>query len=214
MKRRVHAEILRDMQRYIPDFDENPYYKENYEVTYGETDPNVITSLRDFYDSHLPVDVTAWVRVNEPDKNLIYGKGLGKQLCFIRDVICDLLSSSYEEYQKNMPMVISTHYSKSVKLPVYCIKLKKYNIEIILRYNFYNWIISINSKKPLDFDYMNLFDPDDVINAVYCEGFPKSKVYGSYNQDHCKFTIELSNNYEVYVLFYLLKNYLGIKKNK
>lgn len=207
MKKRVHYAELEDMQKYIKGF--NP---DDYESWGGHTDPSVIAYARDYYDKHLPVDVTAWIRVNEPDENLIYAKGLGNQVCFVRDRLCQLLRPTYEEWRDNPPLVISTHYSKSVKLPVFQINLEKYGIEMVLRYNFYDWKISVKSDKPLDFDYMGLFSPTKEISYLYCEGFPRDKVYGSYEQSHSQFTIEIDSRYNLYTFIFLLKNYLEIKK--
>ncbi len=207
MKKRVHYAELEDMQKYIEGF--NP---DDYESCGEHTDPSVIAYARDYYDKHLPVDVTAWIRVNEPDENLIYAKGLGDQVCFVRNRLCQLLSSTYEEWCDNPPLVISTHYSKSVKLPVFQISLEKYGIEMVLRYNFYDWKISVKSDKSLDFDYMGLFNPTEEISYLYCEGFPRDKVYGSYEQSHSQFTIEIGSHYNLYTFIFLLKNYLGIKR--
>lgn len=207
MNRQVHYAILKDMEKYIKGFNPNDYERSD-----GETCPAVIAYARNYYDEHLPVDVTAWIRVNEPDENLIYAKGLGEQVCFVRDELCQLLMPTYEEWRDNLPLVISTHYSKSVKLPVFQINLKKYGIEMVLRYNFYDWKISVKSEKPLDFDFMELFNPTDKISYLYCEGFPKDKVYGSYNQSHSQFTIEIASHYDLYTFIFLLRNYLGIKK--
>lgn len=207
MKKRVHYAVLEDMQKYIEGF--NP---DDYESCCEHTAPSVIAYARDYYDKHLPVDVTAWIRVNKPDENLIYAKGLGDQVCFVRDRLCHLLRSTYEEWRDNPPQVISTHYSKSVKLPVFQINLEKYGIEMVLRYNFYDWKISIKSDKSLDFDYMGLFNPTEEISYLYCEGFPRDKVYGSYEQSHSQFTIEIGSHYDLYTFIFLLKNYLGIKR--
>ena len=207
MKKRVHYAELEDMQKYIEGF--NP---DDYESCGERTDPSVIAYARDYYDKHLPVDVTAWIQVNEPDENLIYAKGLGDQVRFVRDRLCQLLRSTYEELRDNPPLVISTHYSKSVKLPVFQINLEKYGIEMVLRYNFYDWKISVKSDKPLDFDYMGLFNPTEEISYLYCEGFPRDKVYGSYEQSHSQFTIEIGSHYDLYTFIFLLKNYLGIKR--
>ena len=207
MKKRVHYAELEDMQKYIEGF--NP---DDYESCGERTDPSVIAYARDYYDKHLPVDVTAWIRVNEPDENLIYAKDLGDQVCFVRDRLCQLLRSTYEELRDNPPLVISTHYSKSVKLPVFQINLEKYGIEMVLRYDFYDWQISVKSDKPLDFDYMGLFNPTEEISYLYCEGFPRDKVYGSYEQSHSQFTIEIGSHYDLYTFIFLLKNYLGIKR--
>lgn len=206
MKKPVHHEFLKDMQKYIEGLNPDDY------ACSDHTDPSVIEYVRDYYDKHLPVDVTAWVRVNQPDETLIYAKGLGKQVCFVRDTLCSLLRSTYQEWRDNPPMVISTHRSKSVKLPVFQIMLEKYGIEMVLRYNFYDWKISVKSDEPLDFDYMGLFNPTQEISYFYCEGFPKDKVYGSYEQSHSQFTIEIGSDYDLYTFFFLLKNYLGIKK--
>ena len=207
MKKRVHYAELEDMQKYIEGFN-----SDDYESCGKRTDPSVIAYARDYYDKHLPVDVTAWIRVNEPDENLIYAKGLGDQVCFVRDRLCQLLRSTYEEWRDNPPLVISTHYSKSVKLPVFQINLEKYGIEMVLRYNFYDWKISVKSDKPLNFDYMGLFNPTEEISYLYCEGFPRDKVYGSYEQSHSQFTIEIGSHYDLYTFIFLLKNYLGIKR--
>ena len=59
---------------------------------------------------------------------------------------------------------------------------------------------------------MGLFNPTEEITSVYCEGFPKDKVYGSYEQSHSQFTIEIGSDYDLYTFIFLLKNYLGIKK--
>ena len=207
MKKRVHYAVLEDMQKYIEGF--NP---DDYESCCEHTAPSVIAYARDYYDKHLPVDVTAWIRVNKPDENLIYAKGLGDQVCFVRDRLCHLLRSTYEEWRDNPPLVISTHYSKSVKLPVFQINLEKYGIEMVLRYNFYDWKISMNSDKSLYFAYMGLFNPTEEISYLYCEGFPRDKVYGSYEQSHSQFTIEIGSHYDLYTFIFLLKNYLGIKR--
>lgn len=209
MKKQVHYGILEDMKRYIDDFN-----FDSYESTFGKTDPFVIEYVRNYYDNHLPVDVTAWARVNEPDEHLIYAQAGKNQICFVRDKLCELLYPSFDEWKDNQPMVISTHYSKSVRLPVYQINLKKYGIEIVLIGNFYDsWIISITSDKLLDFNYMGLFNPEEVFHVIPSDGFPMDKVYGSYSQNHSKFTIIINSCYDLYTLFFLLKNYLGIKRD-
>ena len=100
----------------------------------------------------------------------------------------------------------------NVKLPVFQINLEEYGIEIVLRYNFYDWKISVKSDTPLDFDYMGLFNANQQFSDIYCQGFPKDKIYGSYDQNHSQFTIEISSTYNLYTFIFLLKNYLGIKK--
>ena len=209
MKKQVHYAILEDMQKYIKGLNLDEYEKHS-----DYTDPSVIEEVRNYYNSHLPVDVTAWVRVNEPKSSLIYAKGLDEQVCFVRDKINVLLRSSYIEWKNNKPLVISTHRSKSVLLPVFQINLEKYGIEIVLRYDFYDWKVSVKSENPLNFDFMGLFNPKEEIPYVYCEGFPMNKVYGCFEKNPTQFTFELNSNYDLYTFFFLLKHYLGIKKEK
>lgn len=207
MKRKVHYSIIEDMKKYVKDF--NP---DDYEKDLGYTDAAVLSYLQDYYDKNLPVDVTAWIRVNEPRETLIYRKAQGEQVCFVRDVINDRLvfaDKGWDEHDD--PMVISHHYSKSVKLPVFQITREDLGIEFVLRCNIYDWKISVKSEKPLDFDFMGLFDSKEVVNRYCCEGFPEDKIYGSYEQNPSQFTIEIGSEYNVYAFFFLLRNYLGIE---
>lgn len=207
MKRKVYYTILEDMQKYVKDF--NP---DDYEKSIDDTDVSVLLYLQDYYDKNLPVDVTAWIRVNEPRETLIYREAQGEQVRFVRDVISNRLvfaDLSWDEHDE--PMVISHHYSKSVKLPVFQITREDLGIEFVLRCNIYDWKISVKSEKPLDFDFMGLFDPKEVVSRFCCEGFPEDKIYGSYEQNKSQFTIELGSEYNVYTFFFLIRNYLGIK---
>lgn len=200
------------MKKYMPDFNPNDYESID---SFDATDPEFISFLREYYDKHLPVDVTAWLRVNKPKETLIYKESIYDQIKFVRDKISDELVFSdmgFGEHEE--PQVISTHYSKSVKLPVFKITREDKGIEFILRCNIYDWKISVCSKTPLDCDFMEVFAKDKVVNQYCCEGFPVDKVYGSYNQDRTKFTVEFYSKYNVYVFFFLVMNYLGVKSHQ
>lgn len=207
MKQKVHYAILEDMKKYtkkVVNFNA-------FEETSGETDISIIDFLRDYYAKHLPVDVTAWVRVNSPDKKMIFKNRFSEQICFVRDVLSVLFFPSIEEYDASPVMVIGTHTSKSIELPVFQMKSEKYGIELILSNNFSNWKVSVKSDIPLDFDIMGLFDTAKVIQPYYCEGFPEEKVYGSYEQDHSSFTFEIFSDYNLYTFVFLLSKYLEKK---
>jgi len=140
--------LLDDMEKYQEGFNWKAYEH----LSIKETLP----IFKDFYDKHLPVDVTTWIRVNTPDDKLICKDGQGKQVVFIRDTIVRHMfyegewdSKRYDEFQ---PKVISTHMSKSVLLPVMEIYLKEYGILLTLRNNFYNWNISVESEHEVIFD--------------------------------------------------------------
>lgn len=209
MKKQVHFLEMEDMKKYIEGF--NP---DDYEITIHQTDPSVTEYARDYYDNHLPVDVTAWIRVHQPDKYVFNSQYRAKQVFFVRDKLACLLRPDHKEWRDNPPMVISTYIVKLVRLPVFQINLKRYGAEIVLRYNFRDWKVSVKSDKPLDFDHMELFDPTKEISGVHCEGFPKDKVYGCYEKNHCRFTVEIESHYDLYAFIVVIKNCLGIKKEE
>ena len=124
MKRKVHYAILEDMEKYLADF--NP---KDYESTTNETDDYVIEMMKKYYDTHLPVDLTAWKRVHDVPETRIWRNQFYNQMHFIESIIPELISISYEDFKNNKVMVISTHRSKSIDLPVYQIDLEKYGVE-------------------------------------------------------------------------------------
>lgn len=199
--------LLDDMEKYNIVFNRSTYEH--------MSEKELIPIFRDYYAKHLPVDVTTWIRVNKPDENLTYKDGLGDQVCFVRDTIMrDIFYSSIfgkyerEAYEKFQPMVISTHMSKSVLLPVVLMNIEKYNIKIILRYNFYDWKIFIISKDEINCDFKGLFiEKDKPINTIYCEGFPKDLVFDRYCDNKKQFTIEINDKYRLYTFMYLLNDY-------
>jgi hypothetical protein len=138
-----------------------------------------------------------WALSNIPADNLIYKKGYWEQIMFVRDRISYLLPKSTIE-------VISTHTSKSVLLPVY--KILWNGFTFIMRDNFHDWKISIESPYSLKgkIDFLNLFDKNKDINAVYCEGFPRELVFPPFSKNDENFTIELYDDYGVYTLFWII----------
>jgi hypothetical protein len=206
MKPQVNYAILEDMARYFREEELSEY-----ESTCGETSPDALAQIREHYDNHPPVDITAWVRVNVPDESLIYAKQFANQVVFVRDILGRLLWYDVIERVSNQPNVISTHVSKSVKLPVYQIIHKKFGLEIVLSNNFYYWVVSIKSEKPISLDFMGLFDETDEVPYYFCYGFPRDKVYGSYVSNNSKFTFEIRDEYQLYVVIFLIKNFLDIK---
>ncbi|NFT08793.1 hypothetical protein FDF26_17425 [Clostridium botulinum] len=189
-----------DMKKYNPNFNE--------EQMKDKTDKEIRTMFKEYYSEHLPVDLLTWMRVYEPKNEMCYKKGYWNQAVFVRDEINKMFYSKYEDYKANPVKVISTHRSKSIILPVYYIFLEEYNTKIIMRNNFYDWKISIDSKYSIT-GIDEFFKEKEPVNPIYCEGFEESQVYGMYKENNKHFTIELSSNYyEVYIFFYMLKKSL------
>lgn len=193
---------LDDMEKYNKNF-KREHYEELEELA-------VKSMFRDYYyDKNLPVDLLSWCRVNQPSDEMIYKKVYWTQIMFIRDTINNIFYKSYKEYENNPVMVINTHTSKSIKLPVYEINIKKHNLKMILRHNFYDWKVSVISNKDISIDFMNLFNENDVINSVYCEGFKKEQVFDSFKNNKKEFTFEIDDNFKLFTFMYILNNYLN-----
>ena len=201
-KIRVAHYIFEDMKNNIPNVDDS-LYEINYE---GITDERLLSTLRFYYSDHLPIPLVTWCRVNEPDTNLLYKDRFGPQISFVSDIIHPMFFKTAHELLDNPILVISTHHSKSVVLPVY--QIKTCFATFTLRNNFYDWKLSVDSVIPLYFDIMDLFDEKAEIPEVYCEGFPTELVYSSFSKNNRRFTCELKTNYDLYTFFYLLRNYL------
>ena len=184
---------------------------DDFKATNEKTDSSVIQFLREYYSKHLPVDITAWARVNTPPENAILKERFSEQISFVRDTLSVLLSTSIEEHNTNPVLVISTFSSRAIKLPIYQFKSEIYGLEVILCDNFFNWKVSVNSKIPIDFDIMGLFDTEKAVPSHCCIGFPENKVYGSYDQNHSQFTFESFSNYNLYTFIFLLSKYLEKK---
>lgn len=136
---------------------------------------------------------------------------LENQIMFVRYKLPELLFSSYEEAQKHQTVVIASHRSKSITLPVYQITLPG-DIVITLRNNFHDWKISISSPKDVEIDVMGLFDPEKTFSSCYFEGFPEHLVYGSYAANKKQFSFELSNQYDVYTFFWIFGAKMGLRQ--
>lgn len=171
------------------------------------------------------VKINEWWSNNEPDEKLIYKDGLAEQCLFVRDTLMlnlfidiatdylkygDYSDESNEIYHNFVPLVIGTHYSKSVKLPVMEMDMSKIGLNIILRYNFYDWCISVESNDEVNCDFMGLVTGQ----KGYFEGFPTDIIYDNYSsQNNKQFSVVLNNKYQVYTFMFLLRNWV-MNKNK
>jgi len=191
--------LLNDMQMYNKGFNRKQW--ENVPVNTCKEE------FKKYYEDKLPIDLLTWCRVNEPEDKMLWKEGFWEQIIFVRDTIMDLLSDSYEEFKSNPVLVISTHRSKSIVLPVYQINYK--GIKMIIRNNFYDWKVTVDSKVQLNFDMMSLFNIKKRINSTLCEGFKYNQVFDSYENNKNKFTFEIEDQYKLYTFMYLLKNYIN-----
>lgn len=146
--------------------------------------------------------LSGWMRQQDINDSMIYKDGAISQECFIRDSLCN--------YLLKVPVfVVSTHTSKSIKLPVYRFKLKN-DILVTARDNFYGWVVSIKSPYPIDL-------PDDLVHGdgrnkedireVYCEGFKSDWVYPYVKKSARLSTFRVNGEYEMWALMRELNKY-------
>jgi len=197
--KKVNYELWEDMKKYIPELDENDYFI----TTTAKTQISVIKKVREYYNTHLPVDVLAWKRVNEPillTDSILFES----QIKFVCETFKELLFDDKEI----QPMVVATHISDGILLPVYQIKLEKYGITLTMSSNFKNWIVSVNSEQDLDWNYMELFNPDEKIELKEYLGIPKDSIYGNYSASKKTFSVSIKSIYRMYMFIFLMIHHL------
>ena len=151
-----------------------------------------------------------WANAHAPDEKMLWKSAYWDQIIFIRDSISGLLSRTYKEY-KDLVDVTNTHRSKSIECPVYFIDLKRENVKIWMRYNYYDWNISIESEKPINCDFIGTFNDESGYGYCFCQGM-EDKKFGMYKDNNRKFTVCIGSDYDLYTFFRVLRNHLGIKK--
>jgi hypothetical protein len=158
-------------------------------------------------------------RNNTPDEMLYKGSS-ASQIMYVRDDLCGLISCGMDDSEKRSGIitVISTHTSKSVKLPVYSFDRSDIGLRIIARNNFYNWKISVISDEPIIADFDGLFhttppiDPaytGDSLASCYFEGFPKELIFGYYENNKSKWSAEIWGNNELWTVLFLIMKAKG-----
>ncbi len=167
-------------------------------TTEYKLEPAEIGLLPDWQQNRPDAHLQAWFNDNQPSDNMFYKGGYDRQCMFVRDNFGRLFHDILEKIE-----VISTHTSKSIKLPVYHIVMN--GIEIIMRDNFHDWKLSVISDQILDFPDELFSGPEKQVNAIYCEGFDKSWVFAPYKENQKQFTVEIYNDNLVYVFLFLLK---------
>lgn len=161
------------------------------------------------------VPLQEWANRHEPDKKMHFYGAYWPQITLVRDDISAVLACTYDEYTviKGEIKVIGEHRSKSVTLPVFRLTIGN-RFEITMRFNFYDWKVSIKSNEPVVADFMGLFDPAQQVEATCCEGFPDDCIYGPYTENNQRFTFEVRNNNDLYVFFWIFSHLVLNNRNK
>lgn len=87
----------------------------------------------------------------------------------------------------------------------------KYNgIEIVLKKDV-AWTISVKSNTPLEFDGVFNANYDITIDYNNCATFLQDWIFGSYKENHCRFSFTMLIDYQAYVFFFIVfKKYLKL----
>lgn len=140
--------------------------------------------------------IQAWMNAMALGRDDWFKSIPGQQAIRMRDTLAPLFNR-YDHARKDeiAGYVISTHTSKSQRLPV--VEFSNENLLVRYRYNFYNHIVSVEITEGLPHQMLpqwyDLFDPDHVVADCYAEGFDKSWVHGAYSADPTgKFTVEIN----------------------
>ena len=130
---------------------------------------DVIRGDEVLFDGVKPIPLTQEIAFHDYDEKLIYADIAKEQRAKVNRMALDICHSPC--------YVISTHTSKSCKLPVYAILLPN-DIEIIFRDNFYDINLSVKSDYAVDL-------PEKLIDTeshCYLEGFSKNWSYPKYSE--------------------------------
>ena len=143
-----------------------------------------------------------------------------EQVHFIRDTIASLvfrgeelptfeveLSSEKHPIQYRVSAyVVGEHTSKSVRLPVFMFEREDLGVRFVIRYNFYDWNISIETLEDIPADILDGFNLD----TTYCffQGFPAEYRFKGYNENNSKFSMCVGNSYELYTLIWLIMRWV------
>lgn len=153
-----------------------------------------------------------WAIENEPDEKWLWKGAWWEHIIFFRDVIIPLLyKKDYEVEDRDKAEkqvsskydIIGSHYSKSTKLPVY--KFNLLRAEIIVRYNFYDYEIVVNSPIELKIP-PELYTSDP---SMSFEGIPSCyKEHKAYPECKAKFCMQVWSKYVFYTAMFIIKHQL------
>lgn len=139
---------------------------------------------------------------NIPGKDMLWEKAFWNQIMFIRDTMPGIFANSYENYKEIIDDidVINVHTSKSILLPVYNFHIKKERMDVvfIIRHNFYEWGISVDSSHDIIEGFDKLIDVDT----------------GDRIFDKKKFSVSISNEYKLYTFFWLINRIMDNKEKE
>lgn len=153
-----------------------------------------------------------WLLDHQPDDNMRWKDDFWFTYCFWRDRILPMFTDKFfgkyagyettiKEIDKNTE-IVGEHWSKSIINPVVKITFK--GVEIVFRYNFYDYEIAIISQKPIELPKKKLFRSKE--ESFFYQGFPDEyQVKERYEDNNRKFIAKIYDHYGFYTFMFLLR---------
>lgn len=177
--------------------------------------------------THIPLQewYGAWLDENAETQLLFVSKDSRgdvslPQVHFVRDSLARLVwgDRKYEDIPlcpsprddcRESAWVIGEHRSKSVRLPVFSFERPDLGVQVVLRYNFHDWNVSVVSERPVEMDlsgYGAEFDsesrkkyvPKGYWGYLFFQGFPDEFMLGPHELDPRRFSLAPDTNHECY----------------
>lgn len=169
-------------------------------------------------ETHMDTKFQKWLLDHQPDDNMRWKDDFWHTYCFWRDRILLMFTDEFyskqfnwdalaKEIDKNTD-IVGEHRSKSIINPVVRITYK--DVEIVFRYNFYNYEVVVISPKPIELPMERLFASKE--ESFFCEGFPKEyRVKDRYEDNNRRFIAKIGDHYSFYTFMFLLQRNIYLK---
>ena len=157
-----------------------------------------------------------WISEHVARDELLWKGAFGDQVSFLRGPLCYAVAWGLKKLEdvEKIPDVIGTHRSKSIELPVVEYSRPDLGLRLVVRGNFHDYKLSVESERPIEADFTGLFDVDDsdYLSPTLFEGFPKDRIYGPYAKNHRKFSADIGTDHTLYTTVFLIMRALGAVK--
>jgi len=172
--------------------------------------------MRALSEGPFPAPPTAWIRRAPPGHP--WAEAASRQVVFARDVLLRAACETRGEALAWRPvdpdewgccMVNGTHTSKSNVLPVFGILPLGQPWGGILRGNFHDWKLTVQTDSAdlkVDIDHGTLFDPHAAHDPTTCEGLG-CFVRGPYAADRGSFTVSVRGEHELFAVVHKISRW-------
>jgi len=145
-----------------------------------------------------------------------------RQANFVIENLLPLVNAGldWEDYHREC-FVIGEHTSKNMQLPVYEIRREDLGLRLVMRNNFHDWKLSVESSSPIvpsDGVFSALFftvppiEPEYTGNELaecYFQGFEDEDVFGYYCQDHRRWSACIDDDFRLWTTIFLIMRDVG-----